>query len=156
MSGIKEKDYKEQQAYWYGFNQGIIHIADVIRVRLDTELKNKSKSKSVCLNVLDELCGGDMQRKGQILKCPICGREFINDTNRVRVFCTPECSIEDNRIRCRERDRLRRASKPKKSKIKESDGINDVNKKALKQNMSYGQFSAQEWAKENVRIERKW
>lgn len=49
MSGIKEKDYKEQQAYWYGFNQGIIHIADVIRVRLDTELKNKSKSKSVCL-----------------------------------------------------------------------------------------------------------
>lgn len=97
-----------------------------------------------------------MQRKGQILKCPICGREFVNDTNRMRVFCTPECSIEDNRIRCRERYRLRRASKPKKSKIKESDGINDVNKKALKQNMSYGQFCAQEWAKENVRIERKW
>ena len=76
-------------------------------------------------------------------KCPICGSIFVGRPNKI--YCSAKCckkaSKEYERKRGEERKKPEAEKKKHKSKL-ESLNLEEINKKARAEGLSYGQYMA--------------
>ena len=69
-------------------------------------------------------------------KCPICNKIFVATSNR-RKYCT-DCQEEGNRIKHQQYDQMKKYRVKKKEKYE----IEEINRKALAEGLSYGKYVA--------------
>ena len=92
------------------------------------------------------------------IECKICGTKFFGSSRQK--YCSEECVVEGNKIKKKEFIKREKERKQKEELERQDQNrakrrqINEIEKIAIearKKGMTYGQYVAQQWLRENQR-----